>query len=69
MAESYLYCNAEKGYGQGKDIFRYFTTDDDFIMKLYISGHKFTISSKLYNCLENEYKLDLHECIYRISIL
>ena len=28
-----------------KDIFRYFTTDDDFIMKLYISGHKFTISS------------------------
>lgn len=52
-----------------KDIFRYFTTNDDFIMKLYISGHKFTISSKLYNCLENEYKLDLHECIYRISIL
>ena len=30
------------------DLLRYFTTDDDFIMALYINGHKWSISSKLY---------------------
>ena len=52
-----------------KDILRYFTTNDDFIMKLFISGHKYTISSKLYNLLENQYQLDLNECIYRIHVV
>lgn len=51
-----------------KDLMRYFTTDDDFRMHIYISGHKFTISSRLYALLELNYKLDMHESVYRIAI-
>ena len=51
-----------------KDLLRYFTTDDDFIMALYINGHKWSISSKLYFLIEQKYKLDLHELVYKISI-
>ena len=50
------------------DLLRYFTTDDDFIMALYINGHKWSISSRLYFLIEQRYKLDLHELVYKISI-
>ena len=50
------------------DLLRYFTTDDDFIMALYINGHKWSISSKLYFLIEQKYKLDLHELVYKISV-
>ena len=50
------------------DLLRYFTTDDDFIMTLYINGHKWSISSKLYFLIEQKYKLDLHELVYKIAI-
>ena len=50
------------------DLLRYFTTDDDFIMALYINGHKCSISSRLYFLIEQRYKLDLHELVYKISI-
>ena len=50
------------------DLFRYFTTNDDFTMALYINGHKWSISSKLYFLIEQKYKLDLHELVYKISI-
>ena len=50
------------------DLLRYFTTDDDFIMALYINGHKWSISSRLYSLIEQRYKLDLHELVYKISI-
>lgn len=51
-----------------QDIDRFFTTDDEFDMNLYISGHKFTISSKLYFLLEQAYKFDFHEQVYRINV-
>ena len=51
-----------------KDLLRYFTTNDDFIMALYINGHKWSISSRLYFLIEQKYKLDLHELVYKISI-
>ena len=50
------------------DLLRYFTTNDDFIMALYINGHKLSISSRLYFLIEQRYKLDLHELVYKISI-
>ena len=50
------------------DLLRYFTTDDDFIMALYINGHKWSISSKLYFLIEQKYKLYLHKLVYKISI-
>ena len=50
------------------DLVRYFTTNDDFTMALYINGHKWSISSKLYFLIEQKYKLDLHELVYKISI-
>ena len=50
------------------DLLRYFTTNDDFIMALYINGHKWSISSRLYFLIEQRYKLDLHELMYKISI-
>ena len=51
-----------------KDLLRYFTTNDDFTMALYINGHKWSISSRLYFLIEHKYKLDLHELVYKISI-
>ena len=50
------------------DLLRYFTTNDDFTMALYINGHKWSISSRLYFLIEQRYKLDLHELVYKISI-
>ena len=41
---------------------------NDFIMALYINGHKWSISSKLYFLIEQKYKLDLHELVYKISV-
>lgn len=52
-----------------KDLLRYFTTNDTFLMDLYIQDHRFKISSKLYTLLEREYHLDLHLSAYKISIL
>lgn len=52
-----------------KDLLRYFTTNDTFLMDLYIEDHRFKISSRLYTLLEREYHLDLHLSTYKISIL
>ena len=51
-----------------EDILRYLTTNDDFIMDLYIEDHKFSISSKLYQLLEQNYNFNLHKFIYRIEV-
>lgn len=50
------------------DLLRYFTTDDSFTMDLYISNHKFSISSSLYFLLEQKYHFDFHELIYKVVI-
>lgn len=51
-----------------KDLHRYFTTNDNFTMALYINGHKWTISSRLYFLIEQRYQLDFHELLYKIDI-
>ena len=51
-----------------EDILRYLTTNDDFIMDLYIEDHKFSISSKLYQLLEQNYNFNFHKFIYRIEV-
>lgn len=48
------------------DLLRYFTTNDKFDMALYIENRKYTISSKLYFLIEQEYHADFHELVYRI---
>ena len=52
-----------------EDLTRYFTTTDDFLMKVYISNHRFLFSSKLYQLLETQYHLDFHSSVYRISVI
>ena len=51
-----------------EDILRYLTTNDYFIMDLYIEDHKFSISSKLYQLLEQNYNFNFHKFIYRIEV-
>jgi len=51
-----------------EDMLRYFTTNDHFDMTIYISGHKFKISSTLYSLLENKYQLDFHVSLYKFII-
>lgn len=51
-----------------EDILRYLTTNDDFTMDVYIEDHKFSISSKLYQLLEQNYNFNFHKFIYRIKI-
>jgi len=53
---------------QESDFQRYFLTNDDFQMKMWINNRKFTISSSLYTLIENYYHLDLHLVAYRISL-
>lgn len=50
-----------------KDILRYLTTDEDFTMNVYISGHQYTISSRLYTLLEHNYNFNFHKETYRLS--
>lgn len=51
-----------------EDMTRYFTTEDDFTMKIYIDKYEFYLTSRLYNLLELNYNLDLHESVYRIAL-
>ena len=51
-----------------EDMTRYFTTEDDFTMKIYIDKYEFYLTSRLYNLLELNYDLDLHESVYRIAL-
>ena len=48
---------------------RYFTTNDDFDMNIWINDHKFVISSDLYSILEQIYEFKFHENIYRIEVI
>ena len=50
------------------DLTQYFTTDDDFDMKIYIDKYEFTLTSKLYSLLELNYQLNFHESVYRIAL-
>lgn len=50
------------------DITRWFTTDDDFDINIYIDNHHFIISSDLYSLLEIHYKCKFHENIYKIQV-
>lgn len=52
-----------------KDITRWFTSNDDFDMNIYIDNHQFIISSDLYSLLEIQYHFNFHENIYRIEIV
>ena len=51
-----------------EDLLRYFTTKDVFKMNIFISNHRFQISSNLYSLLENKYQLDFHISAYKLSI-
>ena len=51
-----------------EDLLRYFTTDDDFLMIIYIGKHRFTISSRFYYLLEREFQFDFHQCMYKIMV-
>lgn len=51
-----------------KDLLKYFTTSEEFLMDVYINNHKYNISSKLYSLLEAKYGLDFHVIPYRIII-
>ena len=51
-----------------QDISRYFITNDDFLINVYIDDHHFFVSSNLYLLIENEYNLNLHENVYKIEL-
>ena len=51
------------------DITRWFTTNDDFDMNVWINDYKFVISSDLYSILEQIYEFKFHENIYRIEVI
>lgn len=50
------------------DLLRYFTTNDDFLMVIYIGKHRFSISSKFYTLLEKNYQFEFHQSIYKIIV-
>lgn len=50
------------------DLLRNFTTTDDFDMKIYINDHEFKLSSKLYWLLEQNFHLNLHYSVYRVTL-
>lgn len=52
-----------------KEITRWFTTNDDFNMNIYVDNHQFSISSDLYSLLEQQYHFNFHENIYRLEVI
>ena len=51
------------------DITRWFTTNDDFDMNVWINDNMFVISSDLYSILEQVYQFKFHENIYRVEVI
>lgn len=55
-------------YFYEEDITRYLTTDDYFDIRFKVNGITFTISSDLYQLLENQYQFNFHKESYKIHI-
>ena len=51
-----------------EDIVKYLTTEEEFIMNLYIDNTHFYISSELYSLLEELFHLDFHKNLYKIEL-
>lgn len=52
-----------------EDIYRYFVTDDEFDIKVYINDFEFTISSNLYLLLETQFNFNFHKTVYAYKII
>lgn len=50
------------------DITRFFITDEDFDMKIYINNHVFEIPVTLYMLLEEIYHFDFHQNYFKVEI-
>ena len=48
---------------------RYFTTNDDFDLDIWVGNKKFQISSSLYFLLEQLYNFNFHDTGYRIHVM
>lgn len=51
-----------------RDLYRWLTTSEDFDMTIYISGHEFTINSRLITLLECLYNFNFHKETYRLEL-
>lgn len=51
-----------------EDIYRYFITDDEFNIRVYIKNSEFTISSSLYLLLETQFNFNFHKTLYTCEI-
>ena len=52
-----------------EDIYRYFITDDDFNIKVYLNDFEFEISSDLYLLLEAQFNFNFHKTVYSCEII
>lgn len=51
-----------------EDIYRYFITDDEFNIRVYIKNSEFTVSSNLYLLLETQFNFNFHKTVYTCEI-
>lgn len=55
-------------YFDESDITRFYTTDDDFDLRFEVNGREFKISAYLFNCLEEQFDINIHETLYKLYI-
>lgn len=51
-----------------EDLTKYFTTAEDFNMTVFINKRKFTISTRLFTLLEENFELGLGQNIFRLVV-
>lgn len=56
-------------YINEEDLTRYYTTEDDFLMKFYIDNKEYKISAYLYDCITSEYQINLHKSLYELRFI
>ena len=52
-----------------EDIYRYFITDDEFNIRVYLDDFEFSISSNLYWLLESQFNVNFHKSVYACEII
>lgn len=56
-------------YFNEDDLFKFFTTDEDFYIRMLINNHEFAIHSDFYNLLDTYFAFNKYDEYYRLHLV
>lgn len=68
LVEMYSIMDENTIFINDEDLFRYWTTSDDFDIHFIVRDIEFSISSDMYESIEYNFNPNFHKTIYRIEI-